>query len=206
MIKPRQRIPMSEKTDDWKKENILFFYNNCLSQNYTPQEIARLFKVANGYQDLSEYSYITDALGVGQTRPELSGSPARVKNMDIISPVLMLLLGEKTKRPNIRIAFAKNSDYPSQKQEEFKRLYETNLHTMFINDLIKQGVYIPGMVDENGQPIQEPQSKEEIDLKVNSLPDWQSIMAQEALDYITHYNELDRNFRKGFYDWLVTVS
>ncbi len=126
--------------------------------------------------------------------------------MDIITPILMLMMGEKTKRPNQYQVFARNSDYPSQKAQQEFNLWITNIHQMFVNEMIKLGMYIPGQTDENGQPVQEPDSPEELDMKLSNISDWMAIQGQESLDYIRHFNELDRNFRKGFYDWLVTNS
>lgn len=206
MIKPKQRVPMSVKnTDEWKEENIKFFYKNCTGRSFSQAEISRLYRMAAGYLETHEYLYITDPLGVRE-RPALSGHPAEVRNMDIISPILMLLMGEKTKRPNLYQVFAKNSDFPSEKQQEQFNLWQKNIHLMFVNEMIKLGVYVPGMTDEQGQPVQEPQSPEEIQMKLSSMTDWLAVQGQDAMDYIRNFNELDRNFRKGFYDWLVTST
>lgn len=197
---------MSQKDKDWREENVKFFYRNCSGRNLTKVEATRLYNIAAGYLVESDYTHVTDPLGV-HNRPELSGNPARMENMDIVTPILLLLLGEKTKRPNQYITFAKNSDFPSQKIQQQYKLWETNIHQMFVNELIKLGMFVPGQTDpQTGQPIQEPQSSEEIDMQLSNMSDWMAIQAQEALDYIRYYNELDRTFRKGFYDWLVTNS
>lgn len=206
MMKPKQRVPQSVKnTPEWKNENIRYFYGNCSGRSMTKAEVTRLFKLAAGYLEENEYLYVTDPLGV-RNRPALAGHPGEVKNMDIISPMLMLLMGEKTKRPNQYTVFAKNSDFPSEKSKRQFELWEKNIHLMFVNEMIKLGLYVPGQTDEQGQPIQEPQSPEEIQMNLSSMSDWMAIQGQEALEYIRYNNELDRNFRKGFYDWMVTNS
>lgn len=206
MLKPKQRVPQSVKnTDEWKDENVRFFYKNCTGRTLSKMEVTRLFKMAAGYLEEHDYLYVTDPLGV-RNRPALAGHPGEVKNMDIISPILMLLMGEKTKRPNQYTVFAKNSQFPSQKAQRQFELWEKNIHLMFVNEMIKIGQYVPGSTDDQGQPIQEPQSPEEIQMQLSNMSDWMSIQGQEALDYIRFNNELDRNFRKGFYDWLVTNS
>lgn len=207
MIKPKQRIPNSQKDEAWKEDNVKFFYRNCSGRNMTKAEATRLYNIAAGYLVESEYTHVTDPIGVARNRPELSGSPAKMKNMDIITPILLLLLGEKTKRPNQYITFAKNSEFPSQKIQQQYQIWETNIHQMFVNELIKQGQFVPGQTDpQTGQPVQEPQSAEEVAMQLENMSDWMASMAQEALDYIRYFNELDRIFRKGFYDWLVTNS
>lgn len=206
MTKPKQRIPYSKKNKDWREENVKFFYLNCAGRNLTKVEATRLYNIAAGHLVESDYHYVTQAFNPDH-RAELSGSPARIKNMDIITPILLLLLGEKTKRPNQPITFAKNSDFPSQKIQAQYKLWEDNMHQMFINELINTGVFIPGQTDpQTGQPIQEPQSPEEVAMQLSNMSDWMAVQAQEALDYIRHFNKLDRNFREGFYDWLVTNS
>lgn len=206
-MKPQQRVPMSVKnTTEWKEANIRFLYKNCSGRNMTKPEIAKLYRIAAGYLDPNEYLYATDPLGV-KSRAALSGNPAgEIKNMDIIGPILTLLMGEKTKRPNQYQVFAKNSDFPSQQSQRQMELWTNNVHQMFVNEMIKLGVYVPGQTDENGQPIQEPDSPEEIQMKMSNISDWMAIQGQEALDYIRYFNELDRNFREGFYDFLCTAS
>jgi hypothetical protein len=206
MIKPKQRISFAEKnTKEWKEANAWYYYENCTGKNLSRAELARLYRIANGHLDESEYSYVRDPLGVASNRPELSGSPAKIKNMDIISPVILRLMGEKTKRPNQFIAFAKNSDFPSQKSEKQKKMWSDNIQLDFINELIRNGQFVPGMTDpETGQPIEEPKSPEAMQMELASMTDLMSIMVQEALEYISYFNELPRIFRKGFYDWCVT--
>lgn len=207
MIKPQQRVSAATKdTKEWKEANINYLYRNCTGRNLSKAETAKMFRMAAGYLDETEYLYATDPLGV-RNRRELSGNPAgNIKNMDIISPILMLLMGEKTKRPNQYQVFAKNSDFPSQKAQREMEEWTNNVHQMFVNEMIKLGVYVPGQTDEQGQPIKEPDSPEELQMKLSSIQDWMAIQGQEALDYIRYFNELDRNFRKGFYDWLCTAS
>lgn len=207
MTKPQQRVPFSVKnTKDWKEANINYLYRNCTGRNLSKAETSKMFRMAAGYLDETEYLYATDPLGV-RNRKELSGNPAgAIKNMDIISPILMLLMGEKTKRPNQYQCFAKNSDFPSQKSQREMEEWIKNVHIMFVNEMIKLGVYVPGQTDEQGQPVKEPDSPEELEMKLSSIQDWMAIQGQESLDYIRYFNELDRNFRKGFYDWLCTAS
>lgn len=206
MTKPQQRIPFSQKNKDWREANIKYLYENCTGRNLSKAEIARMYRMGAGYLNEGEYLYVTDPLGV-RDRRELSGNPAgKIKNMDIISPILMQLMGEKTKRPNQYQVFAKNSDFPTQKAQREMEEWIKNVHQMFVNEMIQLGVYVPGQTDQNGQPVKEPDSPEELQMKLSSLQDWMAIQGQESLDYIRYFNELDRNFRKGFYDWLCTAS
>lgn len=206
-MKPQQRVSSSIKnTPEWKENNMHYIYKNCSGRGLSKSEITKLYRMAAGYLDPNEYLFATDPLGV-KSRPALSGSPAgEITNMDMISPILMLMMGEKTKRPNQYQVFAKNSDFPSEKATEQMNLWIQNVHQMFVNEMIKLGVYVPGQTDEQGQPIKEPDSPEELQMKLASMSDWMAVQGQEALDYIRYFNELDRNFRKGFYDWLVTAS
>lgn len=207
-MKPQQRVPMSVKnTKEWKEANIKFLYQNCSGRAMTKAETAKLYRMAAGYLDPREYLYATDPLGV-KDRKALSGNPAgEIRNMDIISPILNLMMGEKTKRPNQYQVFAKNSDFPSQKVQRQYELWEKNIHQMFVNEMIKLGQYIPGQTDPTtGQPVQEPQSPEELQMELSNMSDWMAVQGQESLDYIRYFNELDRNFREGFYDFLCTAS
>jgi hypothetical protein len=190
-IKPKQRIPKSEKTKEWG-ENCGRYYRDTCFPAVDKAEAMKLYRLANGELDEKEYLYVTNPINT--TKHELMGYPARIKNYDIISPNVMLLMGEKAKRNFPPVVYAKNYNHQLTQTELYRKGLVSNLQKQFINESLAFGV-----------PLEEEQitqTLQQIDQQVKSLPDEVATQGQDALEYIIDYNDLPRLFRKGFYDWV----
>jgi hypothetical protein len=194
VAKPKQKIAYSEKLkDDWGQRSAAYYKTAC--EPAIDRAVGlELYRLANGELDESDYSYVTNPLNTSRT--ELMGYPARLMNYDIISPNVNLLMGEKARRFFPPIVVARNSDYHSRQLERETQLMIAEAQKAFINELIATGVEL----DEEQITIK----LEDIAKRVKNLPDELSNLGQDALEYIMDFNDLPRNYRKGFYDWVCT--
>ncbi len=190
-IKPKQRIPKSQKTPEWGESNGKYYRENCFPA-VDQAEAMRLYRLANGELDEKDYLYVTNPINT--SKPELMGYPAKIKNYDIISPNVQLLMGEKAKRVFPPIVYAKNHDHQLGQAEKYKKELTNHLQKQFINDSRAYGAPL----DEETMN----QSLQQIADKIKSMPDEISTMGQDSLEYMLDYNDLPRNFRMGFYDWI----
>src|SRR3989304_10477457 len=135
--KPKQKIVSSEKTKEWADQSGEY-YRSVVKLAIVKDEALKLYRLANGEFDETDYLYITNPLN--SPRKELQGYPARLMNYDIISPNLNLILGEKARRFFPPIVVAKNTDYHIKALEEQKRLTVQELQKRFINELVSMNL------------------------------------------------------------------
>lgn len=190
-IKPKQRISKSEKTKEWAEQNGKYYRENCFPA-VDKAEALKLYRLANGELDETDYLYVTNPINT--TRPELQGYPAKMRNYDIISPNVNLLMGEKAKRILPPVVYAKNYNHQSTQLDHYKKLLTTELQKQFVNESRAMGVPLDEETMVN--------SLDTIARQVQSMPDEIAQMGQDAIEYIIDYNDLFRHFRKGFYDFI----
>ena len=192
--RPRQRIPKSQKTPEWYEANGRYYRGAC-QPAIDEAEALRMYRLANGEFDEMEYTHVTNPINTN--RSELMGYPAKMRNHDIISPNVNLLMGEKAKRRFHPIVYAKNYNKDQSQGEFLKQLLIKNLQQQFINNAVAMGA-----------PLDEETITDTFDTitrKVKSIPDVLSKNGQDALDFIIDYNDLFREHRKGFYDWICNA-
>ncbi len=195
-IKPKQRVTKAEKTEEWYVSNGTYYKDIATTRRIDREEYLRKYRIANGYLDESEYTYVTNPLNTDN--PKYKHYPAKLKNVDIISPVLLLLMGEKANRVINRIVISKKSDFESELAKKEHEMIVQSLQQIFVNKLAESGT-----IDEAMQQV--PESPEVIKKKLSTLVDEKVVMGQRALEYINAYCEMERKFRKMFYDWLVVA-
>lgn len=191
--KPKQLVSNSEKTEDWYRQTGQYYRDACVPA-IDKKEALKLYRLANGELDESDYLYVTNPLNT--TRYELTGYPARLMNYDIISPNVQLLMGEKARRMFPPIVVAKNSNYHLELLKAEQAKLQVELQKRWVNEVKALGI-----------PLDEEQitiKLEEIANKIKNLPDTLAAEGQDVLEYIMDLNDLPRNFRKGFYDWICT--
>lgn len=190
-VRPKQRIPKSEKTAEWA-EQCGRYYRDACKPAIEEAEAMKNYRLANGELDDREYLHVTNPINTSKW--ELMGYPAKLKNYDIISPNVNLLMGEKANRRFPPIVYAKNYNHSIQQGELKKKLLIENLQQQFINNSKAMGVPLEQETIVNTFDM--------INRRVSNLPDEMAQQGQDALEFIIDYNDLPRNFRKGYYDWI----
>lgn len=192
---PKQRIPLSQKNEQWQKSCVDAFINLSkfgISERRT--YLKSLYDYYNGVIDEEDYNYVLKPYG--KTRKNF---PSKMRNYPIIKPVIDLLLGEKSKRPLEFTVTVQNSDSISIKEETLKNLMLTNIKAKFLSELAKQG-QLPEGVEAEEPPLPK-QIQEEFN---RNYVDGRAIRGQAALNYIMYFTEFYDKLQKQFFHFLVT--
>ena len=189
---PKQRVPLSQKDEKWKKDCVDAFINlSKFGISERRAYLRSLYDYYNGVIDEEDYNYVLKPYG--KTRKNF---PTKLRNYPIIKPIIDLLLGEKSKRPLEYTVTVQNSDAISQKEEQLQNLLLNNIRTQFLNELIKQG-----QVQGEQQDVPLPkQIQEEFN---RSYVDSRAIRGQYALNYIMNQQEIYDKFQKQFFHFLI---
>lgn len=189
---PKQRIPLSQKDEKWKKDCVDAFINlSKFGISERRAYLRSLYDYYNGVIDEEDYNYVLKPYG--KTRKNF---PTKLRNYPIIKPIIDLLLGEKSKRPLEYSVTVQNADAISQKEEQLQNLLLNNIRTQFLNELIKQG-----QVQGEQQEVPLPKQVEE---EFNrSYVDSRAIRGQYSLNYIMSQQEIYDKFQKQWFHFLV---
>jgi hypothetical protein len=189
---PKQRVPLSQKDEKWKKDCVDAFINlSKFGISERRAYLRSLYDYYNGVIDEEDYNYVLKPYG--KTRKNF---PTKLRNYPIIKPIIDLLLGEKSKRPLEYTVTVQNADAISQKEEQLQNLLLNNIRTQFLNELIKQG-----QVEGEQQEVPLPkQIQEEFN---RSYVDSRAIRGQHALNYIMNQQEIYDKFQKQWFHFLI---
>lgn len=189
---PKQRVPLSQKDEKWKKDCVDAFINlSKFGISERRAYLRSLYDYYNGVIDEEDYNYVLKPYG--KTRKNF---PTKLRNYPIIKPIIDLLLGEKSKRPLEYSVTVQNADAISQKEEQLQNLLLNNIRTQFLNELIKLG-----QVQGEQQEVPLPKQVEE---EFNrSYVDSRAIRGQYSLNYIMSHQEIYDKFQKQWFHFLV---
>ena len=196
MFKPNQLE--KNKNKEWYEANAKYWKQKIPLIDET-KIISRLEKACGKIKE-KDYSYVTEPYNTGQSRK----MPAKMQNVDIISPIIKQLIGEYLKRPVEGIAYNKNSDLNNKKAKMQHELIVESLQQVFVNQLIKLGLFVEGQVDEQGQPVRPPLSIEAIEKEVSNIVDEKTINAQFILDYLFNTTDILSVLKEIFYFYATT--
>jgi hypothetical protein len=189
---PKQRVPLSQKDEKWKKDCVDAFINlSKFGISERRAYLRSLYDYYNGVIDEEDYNYVLKPYG--KTRKNF---PTKLRNYPIIKPIIDLLLGEKSKRPLEYSVTVQNADAISQKEEQLQNLLLNNIRTQFLNTLIQQGQI-------EGEPQDVPLPKQIQEEFNRSYVDSRAIRGQHALNYIMNQQEIYDKFQKQFFHFLI---
>ena len=181
---PKQKIPRSQKTDKWAEsvvEALEGFLtntdNNGRSSKYRKKRNYDLF---NGILDKEDFEYVLNPYGY-----KADQFPADLQHYDIISPKLLVLIGEEINRPfNFRVVTTNAEAISSLEKMQHAKIAET-LRS-----------YILDETDES--------ALKELDgyLKYN-FSDMRERTAQHLLTYLYKAERLDDKFSEGYKHALI---
>lgn len=189
--KPKQRISESAKDKDWADATAEYYRGAC-TPAVDRARAQKNYRLANGILDESEYLYVTNPTNTKEVN--LQGSPAKLMNWDIISPNIMLLMGEKARRQFPPTVYARNSVHDNLKQEEENRILIRELQKRFVNEVRSMGI-----------PFDEEQitmKLEDISKSLKNIPDMMASQGQDILEYILDSCQIPRKYRASFYEFI----
>lgn len=200
MLRPRQKVSIAEKDSEWIRDNALWGNKVSTLSTVDRKHIDELYQLVTGKIDIMSYRHITNPYGNTTAR----NYPAKLINYDIISPMIMQLLAEFSKRIYQPSVFAKNSEIDTIREKYEVEEYTKILQQDFVNLMIKQGVYVPGQTDENGQPLEEPQHPDLVKKKKMTIRDVKAVEGQNMLDYILSTQHGEMVWRQMMFDLMVS--
>lgn len=195
LTRPPQRVSDKKKnTKAWKENNTNYWIGRCNTTFFNLKELLVLYKAAAGILDEADYTYITNPFATDN--PKLKGYPSRMRNIDIISPVLNTLWGELSDRYFKPQVVCLNEDIVNKKLQEDYQVTLDYLKQEFVNGLVAKGLA--------PEEIAKQQLPEDLERKLKSNVKLEySKLGQNSLEYIRQFNEVDKIRRKTFYDRMV---
>jgi hypothetical protein len=197
-VKPLQKTSLKEKTKN-DNENLkltIDYYKSNVSEFYTTRnKFWKMYELANGVFDESYYNYVTNPINSGKEAHR--NFPARIRNYDIITPLLRLLQGEKSKRPFPYQVFVHNEDSHITKREDINAAMNASIQQMFINQLNAEGM-------ETGMETQETEPPKKIQEEMErTWADKRAKWGQHALSYIIDNEDVEDKWEDQFYDMMA---
>jgi hypothetical protein len=193
---PRQRIPDSKKTEEWKKETmdaIISLSNFSPVKGSYRWHLRQAYRFYNGIIDDADYTHVLRPYG--NTRKNW---PAKLHNYPIIKPIVDLLLGEKIKRPLNYSIVVENDDVTNKKAQAKQEAIFQAAMDQYLFELQQQGIDI-------GQNMEEapPELKEVEEAFERSYRDNRAQLGEKALNFIRRNEEIDDKIIDGFKHFLV---
>lgn len=193
---PRQKIPDSEKTDEWAQNTIQAYINisRFNRSQFTDDFMEKLYKYYAGEIDDDDYTHVTKPFD-----SKKRNMPAKVHNYNILKPTVDILLGEKSKRGSQFTVINTNPDSVSAKKEAKKQFLSKVAFEYYLSELKKAGIPV------DAEDMESLPNNEEIEQAFEeSYTDRKSMAGQDALNYLHHDLELKDKFIEGFKHFLIS--
>lgn len=196
--RPRQKLPFSKKDKDWRINSFKHFSFATTDSANQRKHLEHLYKVAEGVLDEMNYEHVLNPLGEeGTKNPQYKSFPAKLRNYDIISPIVNSLVGQMIEMGFDFVVTNKAIDVENEYLAELNKLMKQNILIHFNNALQDAGF-------DTGIPKEEAKPVEEIKGQAQSYNAQKSKEGRIIMEYITAYNELPMKFLVCWYDFIVT--
>lgn len=124
---PNQKIPKSKKTELWKHSTIDYFerMSRVTSTGNRTSNYKKLinYELFNGRFNKSDLEYVINPFGFSDAE-----FPATLQHYDIISPAIMLLIGEESQRPDNQLVVSEGPNDINRKKDAVKaKVYQALL-------------------------------------------------------------------------------
>lgn len=190
---PIQKLPMSKKTEEWRKDCIDYFIgiSGFSSANSIPdeEELQSYYDLYNGLYNEKDLKYVTNPFN------QDDGFPAMAQDYNIIRPKIDLLLGEETKRPfNFKVC--RTSDIASSEvQDKAKQMLLEYVQAAIMAQLGPEEQARFQQALDSGE-VQTPEQIHKY--LTQEYKDIAEITAYHALQYLVKKLNLPHEFVKGF--------
>lgn len=195
---PNQMVSRTDKEkDDFRfcKDTINSIIDNTGTSNFE-EEFKVLFDAYDGSLTKVDYNHITNPLNTENSK--YTRFPAKLRNYNILKPVIDLLLGEKPNRNYNYMVKVNNTDSKSIRDEMFMKAMRQYFQQKLINEFAKMGIDIM----QGEQPLPEVEAFQQ-DFNTN-YRDSRAIQGQEVINVLEDELKLSEKFQEGFFDYLVT--
>jgi len=180
---PKQKIPTSQKSQDWFKENVdaaeSMLYNRNLSDRERYQEMDLCRQVYDGQAIPEDYEKIFNPMGL-----EGVSFPSEVKNYPISSPKIDLIVGEEYLRRDEFMVRSVSESAISNKQD---------VQHQILMEAIQQEISSTSFDEEDAQKRFQKIGK----FLKYSWKDLTELTASRLLHYVYKYQNLKKKFNEG---------
>lgn len=195
---PIQKIPFSQKSEEWKKTCVDYIIGQSQLSNGssipTDEEMQTYYDLYNSVYSEKDLKYVTNPFN------QDDGFPAVAQDYNIIRPKIDLLIGEETKRPfNFKVC--RTSDAAaSEMQEKAKQML---LDYVQASIMAKMGPEEQARYEEalSSGEIQTPEQIQEYLTK--DYKDVAEVTAYHTLNYLKRSLNIDHEFVKTWKDGLI---
>lgn len=199
-IYPKQKLSSTDKTKregtnkTWGEVNVDYFIDQ-ISINSDHEEMIRLYRTSSSELDRTDYNYILNPFNTSIDR--YTKFSAKLRNFDIITPIIELFVGEFGKRLQNYQVVSTNPDAQSKYEKELGVVLKNYYAQLAINGLNAAGV-------QTGQESKDVPSREQIVQEFDrSYTDNHVITGNEILDFIKYSENVDEKYILMYYDWLI---
>ena len=198
---PVQKLPMSKKTEDWKKANVDYIIGKSGFSSGGGRNGRTRYDEMQTYYDLYNSVYNEkDLLYVTNPFKQKDGFPATAQDYNIIKPKIDLLLGEETKRPfNFRVV--RTSDIAtSEVQETAKQMLQDYVMATIMSQLgpEEQARYQEAL--RTGEIMTPEQIQKYLSKDYKDIAE---VTAYHSLNYLKNKLNVTHEFYKGWKDALI---
>lgn len=184
---PIQKLPMSKKTDEWRKANVDAFIGKAVTTGSDGMsEVERLkvkYDLYNGKFNLEDIEYVTNPFKVEDS------FPASPQNINIIRPKIDLLIGEESKKPfNLKVV---QTDLSAK--SKYEEVQQELLFKAVMNKIL-------GNTPQEGEPETPKQIQDYMQYSYTSIGER---TAHYMLKYLKEKLNISNEFLKGWKDALI---
>lgn len=193
MALPRQKIPNSQKNEEWKKNSIdhyeVMSFGSVNSNRSTTFTKRVNYDLLNGKFNKADLEYVCNPLGMKENE-----FPATLQHYDVTSPTVNLLIGEETKRPDNCIVISESPNDINRKQKQLKDKIVAALQQSLMAEID------PSSIDPNNPP---PTPAEILKYEKHNVSDMVESQANKMFKYVKKALNCKETFKKGWKDALT---
>lgn len=182
---------------EYFRESAKFFRNACMTSSGHIEDFDMLYNAAAGVMDSKNYQFAMNPRST--TNPKLLKFPAKLRNHNIITPLVELFIGEFILGDTEPSVIATDEDAMNRYQASLRDNIMGIMAQDFINSLNQAGF------DTNVPTENIPGYTEFIEDFPKTYKDVRTIRAGAAVQYLRQAF-LEEKMILAFYDWIVTGS
>ena len=190
---PKQKIPLSQKNEEWKKDTINYFerlsYTSPSGNRTNNFNKLVNYDLYNGRFNKADLEYVCNPLGLSD-----NDFPATLQHYDVVSPAFNLLIGEEVKRPDNFMVVSESPEDINRKSEDLKNKITASLEELLI------GAIDPSTQDPNNPPPTPEQIAKYERYNPSDLVESQANKILKSLRRKLNTKEI---FKKGWKDALI---
>lgn len=198
---PPQNKPTAEKLKidegqiypTWIVQNRNFFTDQANFLTAEKAKMLKLVRIANGVFDSGSYGYVENPFNAKDKKN--TQQPAKLRNYDIINPIIDRFMGERRQLPSGLSVYSVNAGNVSEYKEHQQKQFEEGLVNEFVNEL--QALGLPVTPDNPEMGLHEAKAK------ALNWNDRRASIGQHAYNYIAANSRLDEKYQRAYWWWLV---